>query len=211
MKRDSLASFFEHLHPRYVPETSARISFTFCLGGLATAMFCVEILTGVLLMLYYYPSISGAYPAVQRVMYFAPYGFIFRNIHYWAGQSLVILLLLHMLRVFITGSYLAPRQLNWVVGVILLVLVFLEDFTGYLLVWDERALWAWTIARNLTDRIPFFGKEFSLVLFGPPEVSDLGLVRLYAWHVLLLPAIMGFLMSLHYWKVRRDGGISVPL
>ncbi|MCL5124421.1 MAG: cytochrome b N-terminal domain-containing protein [Deltaproteobacteria bacterium] len=211
MKRDSLVSLFEHIHPGYVPETSARISFTFCLGGLATTMFLAEILTGALLMLYYYPSISSAYPSVQRIMYFAPYGFVFRNIHYWAGQLLVILVLLHMVRVFLTGSYLPPRQLNWVIGAILLLFVFVEDFTGYLLIWDERALWAWTIARNLTDRIPFFGKEFALVLFGPPDVSDLSLVRLYAWHVLILPAIMFFMMSLHYWKIRREGGISIPL
>ena len=91
MRRDSLTAFLEHIHPRSVPEISTRVSFTFCLGGLATAMFLVEILTGALLMLYYFPSIPNAYPSVQRVMYFAPYGFVFRNIHYWGGQAMVIL------------------------------------------------------------------------------------------------------------------------
>ncbi len=174
-------------------------------------MFLVEILTGALLMLYYYPSVSNAYSSVQRITYYAPYGFVFRNMHYWAGQVLVILVLLHMVRVFWTQSYLPPRQLNWVIGVSLLVLVFLVDFTGYLLVWDERALWAWTIARNLTEKIPVVGDSFALVLFGPSDVGDLCLIRLYAWHILFLPAILAFLMSLHYWKVRKDGGISIPL
>jgi len=211
MTRDSLTAFLEHIHPRSVPEISTRVSFTFCLGGLATLMFLVEILTGALLMLYYYPSISNAYPSVQRITYYAPYGFVFRNMHYWAGQLLVILVLLHMVRVSWTQSYLPPRQLNWVIGVILLTLVFLVDFTGYLLVWDERALWAWTIARNLTEKIPVFGDSFALVLFGPSDVGDLCLIRLYAWHILFLPAILAFLMSLHYWKVRKDGGISIRL
>ncbi|MHB8203104.1 MAG: cytochrome b N-terminal domain-containing protein [Desulfomonilaceae bacterium] len=211
MRRDSLTAFLEHIHPRSVPEISTRVSFTFCLGGLATAMFLVEILTGALLMLYYFPSIPNAYPSIQRVMYFAPYGFVFRNIHYWAGQAMVILVLVHMVRVFLTQSYLPPRQLNWVIGVILLGLVFIEDFTGYLLVWDERAHWAWTIARNLTEKIPYVGDGFASVLFGPLHVGDLCLIRLYAWHVLFLPATLAFLMSLHYWKVRKDGGISTPL
>ena len=211
MRKDSLTAFFKHIHPRSVPEISTRVSFTFCLGGLATAMFLVEILTGALLMLYYSPSISNAYPSIQRVTYYAPYGFFFRNIHYWAGQVFVIFTLLHMVRVFLTKSYLPPRQMNWVIGLILLVTLFLVDFTGYLLVWDERALWALTIARNLTEIMPLFGKEFALVLFGPPDVGDLSLVRLYAWHVVILPASMGLMMSLHYWKVRKDGGISTPL
>ena len=207
----SLWAFFRHIHPRSVPEASTRLTFTFCLGGLATLMFLIEVVTGVLLLLFYLPSVSNAYPSVQRITYFAPFGFFFRNMHYWAGQFMVVLVILHMARVFWTRSFLPPRSLNWMIGVILLVLVFLVDFSGYLLLWDERALWAWTIARNLTEKIPIVGGKFALLLFGPSEVGDLGLVRLYAWHIFILPALLMFLMALHYWKIRKDGGISTPL
>lgn len=209
--RGSFTAFLEHIHPRLVPEISTRISFTFCLGGLATLMFLVEIFTGALLLLYYYPSLSNAYPSIQRVTYYAPFGFFFRNLHYWGGQFMVILVVLHMVRVFWTRSYLPPRRFNWLVGSILLVLVFLVDFTGYLLVWDERALWAWTIARNLTEKIPLLGNKFALVIFGPSDMDDLCLIRLYAWHIFMLPAFLVGLMSLHYWKIRKDGGIFTPL
>lgn len=211
MKRNSLEAFFKHIHPKFVPEGSIDVSLTFCMGGLATAMFLIEMLTGALLTLHYFPSISNAYPSVQRVVHFAPYGFVFRNIHYWGGQAMVILVLIHMVRVFLTQSYLSPRQLNWIIGVTLLCLVFFEDFTGYLLVWDGRAYWAWTIARNLTTKIPAVGEDFALILFGPQDIGDLCLIRLYAWHILFFPAALAFLMSLHFWKVRKDGGISVSL
>lgn len=124
---------------------------------------------------------------------------------------MVILVVLHMVRVFWTRSYLPPRRFNWLIGVILLALVFLVDFTGYLLVWDERALWAWTIARNLTEKVPLLGDKFALVFFGPSDIDDLCLIRLYAWHIFMLPAFLVGLMSLHYWKIRKDGGISTPL
>jgi quinol-cytochrome oxidoreductase complex cytochrome b subunit len=211
MNKSSLWAFFRHFHPRFVPESSTRLTFTFCLGGLATLMFLLEVISGVLLLFFYLPSVSNAYPSIQRITYYAPFGFFFRNVHYWAGQFMVILVLLHMARVFWTGSFLPPRSMNWLIGVMILVLVFLVDFTGYLLLWDERALWAWTIARNLTEKIPLAGNKFALILFGPPEVGDLALVRLYAWHIFILPALLTFLMALHYWKIRKDGGISTPL
>ena len=211
MNRDSLAAFVEHVHPRFVPETSARFSFTYCLGGLATLMFIVEIVTGGLLLLYYSPSLSGAYPSVQKITYSIPFGFVFRNLHYWGGQFMVVLVTLHMVRVFWTRSYLPPRRFNWTIGMLLLVLTLLVDFTGYLLVWDDRALWAWTIARSLTEKIPAMGNGLAIALFGPTELEDLCLIRLYAWHIFILPGLLILTMSLHFWKVRRDGGISAPL
>jgi quinol-cytochrome oxidoreductase complex cytochrome b subunit len=211
MNKDSLAAFIEHIHPRFVPEASSRVGFTFCLGGLATLMFLVEIFTGSLLLLYYAPSLSGAYQSVQRITYQTPFGFVFRNLHYWGGQFMVILVVFHMVRVFWTRSYLAPRRLNWVIGIILLALVFFLDFTGYLLVWDDRALWAWTIARHLTERIPLIGDGLALAFLGPLELEDLCLIRLYAWHIFILPVILIFVMALHFWKIRKDGGISTPL
>lgn len=174
-------------------------------------MFFMEAVTGALLMLRYVPSLSGAYLSIQEITHLARYGFFIRNLHYWCGQAMVVLVALHMVRVFVTGSFAPPRRMNWVIGSVLLVTTLLVDFTGYLLVWDDRALWALTIARNLTASVPWLGSSLASVFFGPGEVGDMSLVRLYAWHVFLLPATMVLFMGWHFWKIRKDGGISVPL
>jgi len=211
MTRGSFSTFLLHLHPRFIPEASAKIGFTWCLGGLAIWMFAIEVVSGALLMLYYVPAPAGAYLSIQEITYVAPYGFFIRNIHYWAGQVMVGLVVLHMIRVFITGSFAPPRQWNWVIGLSLLVGTLVVDFTGYLLVWDDRSLWAWTIARNVADSAPVVGPLVASLLFGSPEVGATLLVRLYAWHVFLLPGIMGLFMVWHFWRIRKDGGISAPL
>jgi len=174
-------------------------------------MFLLEVVTGALLMLHYVPTVDGAYLSVQDVSHLIPYGFFIRNLHYWCGQAMVVLVVLHMSRVFITNSFARPRRFNWVIGIMLLVGTLLVDFSGYLLVWDDRALWAWTIARNLAATIPVIGSGVSSLFFGPDQVSDGAIVRLYVWHVFLLPVLMVGLMGWHFWKIRRDGGISVHL
>ncbi|MFH1118173.1 MAG: cytochrome b N-terminal domain-containing protein [Pseudomonadota bacterium] len=209
--KGSFARLLLHLHPPTIPKASSEIRFTWCLGGLAVWMFLVESITGVVLMLRYVPTPADAYPSVQDITHIAPYGFFVRNLHYWSGQAMVILVVVHMVRVFVTGSYAAPRRMNWLIGLVLLLAVLLVDFTGYLLVWDDRALWAWTIARNLTGGIPLIGPLSASILFGPAEPGDISMVRLYAWHVVLLPGVMALFMGWHFWRVRKDGGISVPL
>ncbi len=211
MNRGSLASFFLHLHPRVIPEASAKVRYTWCLGGLALWMFVLESVTGILLVLHYTPTSGGAYASIQEITHVVPYGFFVRNLHYWCGQVMVALVALHMVRVFVTGSYAHPRRLNWLIGMGLLGITLLVDFTGYLLVWDDRGLWAWTIARNLVHTIPFVGPSTAWALFGPDEVSDSVLVRLYVWHVILLPGVLSLLMGWHFWRIRKDGGISEPL
>jgi quinol-cytochrome oxidoreductase complex cytochrome b subunit len=174
-------------------------------------MFLIETITGVVLMLRYVPTLSEAYPSIQDITHVAPYGFFVRNIHYWSGQVMVVLVVLHMVRVFVTGSFAAPRRMNWLIGLILLLATVLVDFTGYLLIWDDRALWALTIARNLTENIPLIGSLVASILFGPGDVGEMSLVRLYTWHILVLPGSLVLFMGWHFWRVRGDGGISVPL
>jgi quinol-cytochrome oxidoreductase complex cytochrome b subunit len=123
---------------------------------------------------------------------------------------MVIFTGLHMIRVYVSSAYAPPRRLNWIIGVALLVLTLFIDFTGYLLVWDSRSFWAWTIARNLAEHVPLMGSFMAAILFGGPDPSDYVLVRIYTWHVFLLPQIILILAALHFWKVRKDG-ISVPL
>lgn len=174
-------------------------------------MFVIEVFTGVLLMLHYVPTPGGAYLSMQQISHVVPYGFFVRNLHYWGGQIMVVLVALHMVRVFVTGAFASPRRLNWIIGLSLLVATLLVDFTGYLLVWDDRALWAWTIARNLAQTVPTVGPLAASLLFGPEQVGDAVLVRLYAWHVFVVPGMMILLMGWHFWRIRKDGGISVPL
>lgn len=174
-------------------------------------MFFVEAVSGILLALYYVPHGSQAYASVQNITHIVPFGFFIRNIHFWAGQIMVVLVVLHMIRVFVVGAYTAPRQMNWLIGLGLLIATVLVDFTGYLIVWDDRALWAWTIARNLIETIPVIGPGLASLALGPDAITDYTLVRLYAWHVLFIPAFMVLLMAWHFWRIRADGGISVPL
>jgi quinol-cytochrome oxidoreductase complex cytochrome b subunit len=211
MAKGSFSALLLHLHPRSVPERSAKFGYTWCLGGLAVWMFVLEAVTGVLLMFHYVPTVSGAYLSVQDITHTVPYGFFLRNLHYWCGQVMVVLVVLHMVRVFVTGSYGPPRRLNWLIGLGLLAGTLLVDFTGYLLVWDDRALWARTIARNLAETVPWLGSAAGSLLFGPAEIADSVLVRLYVWHVVLFPGIMILLMVRHFWGIRKDGGISVRL
>lgn len=211
MAKGSTSSFILHLHPRFIPEKSASFTFTFCFGGMAFFFFLIEVLTGLLLMLHYQPSASNAYASVQKITHLAPYGSVIRNIHYWGGQAMVVVVCLHMTRVFWTGSYEEPRRLNWIVGVACLILTVLVDFTGYLLVWDDRALVAWTIARNILEMIPLIGSPAASVIFGTESDFNTAIIRLYSWHIVIFPLILTFMMSLHFWKVRKDGGISIPL
>jgi quinol-cytochrome oxidoreductase complex cytochrome b subunit len=211
LSKGSFSALLLHLHPPTIPESSAKIGFTWCLGGLAALMFLIETVTGVLLLLHYIPTAGGAYTSMQDIIHVIPYGFFLRNIHYWAGQIMVGLVGLHMVRVFWTGSFAPPRQFNWIIGLMLLVGTILIDFTGYLLVWDTRSLWAWTIARNLCGTVPVIGAATGSLLFGPEHASDAVLIRIYVWHVVLLPAIMVVFASWHFWRIRKDGGISGPL
>jgi len=174
-------------------------------------MFLIEVVSGVLLALYYIPHYSQAYFSIQYITHIVPYGFFIRNIHYWAGQAAIILVVLHAVRVFVAKAYAPPRHWNWLVGLALLVMTFFIDFTGYLLVWDDRGMWAWTIAGNLAFSIPVVGGYVSSMTFGPMEVGEITLARIYAWHVLFLPGAMTMVMGWHLWRIRRDGGISVPL
>jgi quinol-cytochrome oxidoreductase complex cytochrome b subunit len=208
--KESFSALLLHIHPRSVPEESTGLRFTWCLGGLALWFFLIETITGLLLLLRYVPTLSAAYLSIQDITHIAPYGFFIRNIHYWAGQAMVAVVVLHMIRVFVTQSFRSPREFNWIIGMLLLIFTVLVDFTGYILVWDDRSFWAWTIARNLAETIPVIGSAFAGLFFGPSEAGDFNLIRIYVWHVVLLPGLMVGLMAWHFWRVRKDG-ISRPL
>jgi cytochrome b6 len=167
--------------------------------------------TGVLLMFYYIPSADQAYQSMKDIEASVTFGQLMRNMHRWAAQGMVIVVFLHMCRVFYTGSYKPPREFNWVVGVILLILTLVLSFTGYLLPWDQLALWAVTVGHGIAGSAPYFGDETQLIVFGGYEIGPNALIRFYTLHVIALPLLAAIFMAVHFWRIRRDGGMARPL
>jgi quinol-cytochrome oxidoreductase complex cytochrome b subunit len=197
-----LGNLVLHLHPVSISEHALRPSFTWCMGGITFFLFLVETLTGVLLMFYYRPTIQWAYHDMLDLRDVVSFGVV-REIHRWGAHAMVITVMLHMYRVFLTGSYKRPREFNWCVGVLLLVLVLLFSFTGYLLPWDQLSLWAVTVGANLAG-------DARWLLLGARTVGEETLNRFYVLHCVGLPLAAVSLMAVHFWRVRKDG-ISGPL
>ncbi|MBI5410104.1 MAG: cytochrome b N-terminal domain-containing protein [Nitrospirae bacterium] len=216
------SNVFLHLHPVKVPAHAMKIRFTWCMGGITFFLFLVETITGILLMFYYRPVPEYAYQDMKYLEFDVPFGILLRNIHRWAAHLMVGTVMLHMLRVFLTGSYKPPREFNWVVGVMLLIFTFLLSFTGYLLPWDQLAYWAITVGTNMIRATPFIGHEgpFALLdkyndvrfmILGGTEIGANALLRFYVLHIVVLPAAAIIFMAVHFWRIRKDGGISGPL
>ena len=162
-------------------------------------------------MFYYVPSVDRAYLDIQNIQTNVQFGQLMRNMHRWMAHAMVILVFLHMLRVFYTGAYKPPREFNWVVGVILLVLTFLLSFTGYLLPWDQLAFWAITVGTNIAGSAPVLGPKTRYWLLGGFEVGPDALIRCYTLHGIGLPLLAAIFMAVHFWRIRRDGGLARPL
>ena len=205
-----LANVFLHLHPVRARASGIRLSFTWCMGGVTFFLFLVETVTCILLMFYYRPVAASAYSDIMALREDVPLG-IMREIHRWGAHAMVITVWLHMFRVFMTGSYKPPREFNWAIGVVLLFLTLFLSFTGYLLPWDQLALWAVTVGTNMMGYTPVFGGEVRFVLLGGSEIGTDTLLRWYVLHVLFFPFITVIFMAIHFWRVRKDGGISGPL
>jgi quinol-cytochrome oxidoreductase complex cytochrome b subunit len=202
---------FLHLHPTRLHRTHVRITHTFCLGGLSFFLFIGLTITGVLLMFYYVPSVERAYQDMQHLETDVRFGMLMRNLHRWMAHGMVLTVLMHMMRVFYTGAYKPPREFNWVVGVLLLVLTLLLSFTGYLLPWDELAFWAITVGTNMVGAMPILGEPNRFVLIGGFDVGPEALIRFYTLHVVGLPLLAATFMTVHFWRIRRDGGLARPL
>ncbi|HVE92217.1 MAG TPA: selenite/tellurite reduction operon b-type cytochrome ExtP [Actinomycetota bacterium] len=199
-----------HLHPVKVKRHSVRFSYTLCLGGLSFFLFVVLTLTGIFLMFYYRPTDPQAWQDVRDLHTNVNLGLLMRNMHRWGAHLMVFTVFLHMARVFYTGAYKPPREFNWIIGVMLLLITLLLSFTGYLLPWDQLALWAVTVGTNLGGFAPLIGKQVNFVLLGGVEISGNTLLRWYVLHVLFFPFVIVLLMSVHFWRVRKDG-FSGPL
>jgi quinol-cytochrome oxidoreductase complex cytochrome b subunit len=164
-----------------------------------------------MLMFYYIPSTTEAHQNMLDLQSSVTLGTMLRNMHRYSAHAMVIVVFLHMCRVFYTGSYKPPREFNWVIGVVLLFLTFLLSFTGYLLPWDQLAFWAITVGTQLAQYAPIVGPQIRFLLIGGYEVGQNGLLRFYTLHVIFLPLAAALMMAAHFWRIRKDGGISGPL
>jgi cytochrome b6 len=219
-----LTNVFLHLHPSKINRDAVRYSFTWGMGGITFYLFIVLTFTGVLLMYYYHPTKADAFRDILYLEHDVPFGKLLRNMHRWAAHLMVITTWLHMFRVFLTGSYKKPREFNWSVGVLLLVLTMLLSFTGYLLPDDQLGFWAVTVGTNMARATPMLGHEgpfgaqlgmtpfndVRFALLGGSIVDSNALLRAYIWHCIAIPLIISIFMSVHFWRVRKDGGISGP-
>jgi cytochrome b6 len=196
-----------HIHPVKVRERAIKFSYTFYLGMISFSLFVVLVVTGVLLMLYYQPAIPNAYHNMKDLQYVVSNGIFLRNMHRWAAHLMVITVFLHMLRVFYKGAYQQPREFNWVIGVFLFLLTLLLSYTGYLLPYDQLSYWAVTVGANIVKYVPVVGKSIRFLLLGGNEIGEYTLVRFYVLHCVILPLFMTSLIALHFWRIRKDGGL----
>jgi quinol-cytochrome oxidoreductase complex cytochrome b subunit len=203
-------NFILHFRPIRLPERSLRYTHTFGLGGSSAVLFFLLAGTGVLLMFVYEPSPGAAYDsilALQRQVFF---GKLVRNIHHWSANFLIAIVFLHLLRVYLTGGYCAPRQFNWVIGLALLFCVLLSNFTGYLLPWDQLSFWATTIVTGMLAYVPLIGGWLQGLIRGDTEIGSATLVNFYATHTTVLPVLIILLMGWHFWRVRKAHGVVIP-
>jgi quinol-cytochrome oxidoreductase complex cytochrome b subunit len=202
---------FLHLHPVRVKKHAVRYTYTFCLGGVSFFLFLVLTVTGVYLMFFYVPSVTRAYQDILSIENSVAFGSFVRNMHRWGAHLMVLTVFLHMIRVFYHGAYKPPREFNWAIGVVLLFCTLWLSFTGYLLPWDQIAFWAITVGSQMATYAPLLSKESSFILLGGVEVGQGTLIRFYVMHVIAFPLITAILMVVHFWRIRKDGGISGPV
>jgi len=198
-----------HLHPTKIPESTLRWSYTWGLGGLATLLVLILGLTGTFLELNYTPRPEQAYLDILALKTNVWFGDFLRNLHHWSANLLIVVVVLHLWRVFFTAAYRDQRANNWIIGIFMLLLVLGENFTGYLLPWDQLAYWAITVGTGILSYLPIIGAPISQTLLGGPEVSAATLLNFYSLHISFIPIAILALMSLHFWRIRKDGGLTI--
>jgi len=164
--------------------------------------------TGFLLMLYYHPSVPQAYDDMKELQFVVGNGVFLRNMHRWAAHGMVLVVFLHLLRVFYHKAYRPPREFNWVVGVVLFLFTLLLSYTGYLLPWDQLALWGVSVGTNMVKAMPGLGPTLRFYLLGGNIVGENALLRFYVLHCVLLPSALVLGLAVHLWRVRKDGGVA---
>ena len=203
-----------HWFPTKVSRQSLSFRYSLWLGTISAVLFAILVVTGVILMFFYVPSVERAYWTVKDIEFVIPFGWFIRALHRMAAHLMVAVVFLHMIRVFLTGAFkngfLANqnRPLNWIIGIVLLLCTLLLSFTGYLLPWDQLAFWAITVGTNIAREAPLIGEQLRYLLIGGYEIGQSALIRFYVLHCVFLPGLVVLLFSWHMWRIRKDGGLA---
>lgn len=209
-KKIVVSHFVLHFRPVRVPVRNLRYTHTWGLGGSSLTLFSMLVVTGLLMIFVYEPSPEAAYGSILTLQREVFFGKLIRNIHYWSANLLIVVVALHLLRVFFTGAFYGARQFNWVLGLLLLLCVLASNFTGYLLPWDQLSYWAITIVTGMLAYVPLAGGWLQSAARGGLEIGPSTLVDYYAAHTTVLPALIIVLSGFHFWRVRKAGGVVVP-
>ncbi|MGZ4814779.1 MAG: cytochrome b N-terminal domain-containing protein [Terriglobales bacterium] len=198
---------FLHLFSVKARKRAMSFRVTWFLGALTTSSFGILVITGILLMLYYHPSVPQAYSDMKDLQFVVSSGVFLRNLHRWSAHAMVFLVFAHMFKVFYRGAYRPPREFNWVIGVVLLLLTLLLSYTGYLLPWDQLAYWAVTVGSNIASAVPVIGSDIRFLMLGGHQVNANALLRFYVLHCMILPLTLILFVAIHFWRIRKDGGL----
>ena len=212
--REHYRSFFNslilHFRPRSVQQRTLRITLTWGLGGMAVVLVCMLFVTGLMLKFVYQPVPDRAYESIIHLQNNVLFGQLIRNIHHWSGNILLVIVFLHLLRVFFTGAFHPPRQFNWIIGLVMFLAVLTSNITGYLLPWDQLAFWAITICTGMLEYIPGIGNWLQGLVRGGSDIGPATLSIFFAIHTAIIPACLLILMPWHFWRVRKAGGLVIP-
>jgi quinol-cytochrome oxidoreductase complex cytochrome b subunit len=198
---------FLHLASVKARKRALEFSVTWYLGTLSFGTFMILVVTGILLMLYYHPSVPQAYVDMKDLQFVVSAGVFLRNLHRWSAHTMVLLVFAHMFKVFYRGAYRKPREFNWVIGVVLLIFTLLLSYTGYLLPWDQLAYWAITVGSNIMSAVPVMGQKIRFLMLGGNTVNANALLRFYVLHCVILPLAAILFIAIHFWRIRKDGGL----
>jgi cytochrome b6 len=202
-------NLFLHILPVKVREESLRVRATYYLGSFSLFLFILLTVTGILLMFYYHPAVPQAYNDMKDLRFVVSNGVFLRNLHRLAAHVMVIAVFWHMFHVFYRGGYKPPHEFNWVIGVALLLLTLFLSYTGYLLPWDQLAFWAITVGTNIISYVPLIGHPIRFLLLGGHQIGENALLRFYVLHCVILPLIATALIAIHFWRIQKDGGLTI--
>ncbi len=205
-----MKKFLLHIHPKKIDRRALSFTRTFGLGGISVLLIAILFATGLILRFSYIPTTANAYNSIVNLQQNSLFGGFIRNIHYFSAQLLVIITFLHLLRVYYSQAIYGSRAKNWIYGLFLFIFILMANFTGYILPWSQLSYWAITIVTNIFDNIPFVGKYIAYFIRGGKILGDNTLSNLYNMHTGIFPLLFIVLLPVHFWLVRKSGGIALP-
>jgi cytochrome b6 len=206
-ERLEIQAISDDIASKYVPP---HVNIFYCLGGITLVCFVIQFATGFAMTFYYSPTVADAFTSVEKIMTEVNFGWLIRSIHRWSASMMVLMMILHTFRVYLTGGFKNPRELTWVTGVILAVITVSFGVTGYSLPWDQIGYWAVKIVSGVPEAIPVVGVAMADLLRGGSSVGQATLTRYYSLHTFVLPWFIAVFMLLHFIMIRKQG-ISGPL